>query len=113
MESIRDADYCLLVAEPTLFGLHNLEMVYELVTLFKKPHGILINKWVSDNNPISNFCKDRGIRILGKIPFDKNLGQLNSNGKIAVNELEDYKKVFSSILERVSKEAEDERTINP
>ena len=30
MESIRDADYCILVAEPTLFGLHNLKMVYEL-----------------------------------------------------------------------------------
>ena len=30
MESIKDADYCILVAEPTLFGVHNLNMVYEL-----------------------------------------------------------------------------------
>ena len=30
MESIKDADSCILVAEPTLFGVHNLCMVYEL-----------------------------------------------------------------------------------
>ena len=37
MESIKDADYCILVAEPTLFGVHNLNMVYQLVKLFEKP----------------------------------------------------------------------------
>ena len=37
MESIKDADYCILVAEPTLFGVHNLNMVCELVNLFNKP----------------------------------------------------------------------------
>lgn len=33
MESILDADYCILVAEPTVFGVHNLNMVYELVQI--------------------------------------------------------------------------------
>jgi len=44
MESIKDADYCILVAEPTIFGAHNLSMVYELVRLFNKPHGVVLNK---------------------------------------------------------------------
>lgn len=44
MESIKDADYCVLVAEPTLFGVHNLNMVYELVNLFNKPFGVVLNK---------------------------------------------------------------------
>ena len=39
MESIKDADYCILVAEPTLFGTHNLNMVFDLVNLFEKPFG--------------------------------------------------------------------------
>jgi len=34
MESIKDADYCILVAESTIFGTHNLNMVYELIRLF-------------------------------------------------------------------------------
>ena len=44
MESIKDADYCMLVAEPTIFGLHNLKMVYELVKMFEKPYGVVLNK---------------------------------------------------------------------
>ena len=44
MESIKDADYCILVAEPTLFGVHNLDMVCELVRLFDKPYGVIVNK---------------------------------------------------------------------
>ena len=44
MESIKDADYCILVAEPTVFGAHNLSMVYELVTLFGKKCGVVLNK---------------------------------------------------------------------
>jgi MinD superfamily P-loop ATPase len=37
MESIKDADYCILVAEPTLFGVHNFDMVYNLVRVFASP----------------------------------------------------------------------------
>lgn len=36
MESISQADYCILVAEPSIFGLHNLNMVYELTRKFNK-----------------------------------------------------------------------------
>jgi len=41
MATIGEADYCLLVAEPTLFGTHNLIMVYQLVRLFNKPFGVV------------------------------------------------------------------------
>ncbi|MEF2825091.1 MAG: 4Fe-4S binding protein, partial [Peptococcaceae bacterium] len=44
VESIQDADYCILVAEPTVFGAHNFEMVHELVTIMNKPCGVVINK---------------------------------------------------------------------
>jgi hypothetical protein len=51
MESIKDVDYCVLVAEPTIFGLHNLKMVHELVNIFHKPFGIVLNKCTDDENP--------------------------------------------------------------
>lgn len=113
MESIKDADYCLLVAEPTLFGVHNLNMVYELVKLFDKPHGVLLNKCLDGENPAEEFCIKNGIKILGKIPYDKELGLLNSNAQIAVRENKDYLSMFSSILKRVTKEVQNETTINP
>lgn len=105
MESIKDADYCLLVAEPTVFGVHNLEMVYELVRLFQKPFGVVLNKCLEEENPAEDFCLQNQITILGKIPFDLELGTMNSNGQIAVRKHPKYKDLFQNLLQTVRKEA--------
>ncbi len=112
MESIKDADYCVLVAEPTLFGVHNLNMVYELVKLFHKPFGVVLNKCLEEENPAEKFCEEKSIRVLGRIPFDNELGMLNSNAEIAVNKNEKYRELFYSLLKTVTKEVQHETTTN-
>ncbi|WP_202709920.1 ATP-binding protein [Sporosalibacterium faouarense] len=113
MESIKDADYCILVAEPTLFGVHNLQMVHELVKLFKKPYGVVLNKCLNEENLAEKFCIENDISIIGRIPFDHQLGMLNSNGMISVRENDKYRDMFSDILQKVTKEVQREATINP
>ena len=103
MESIVDADYCILVAEPTIFGVHNLNMVYELVQLFHKPFGVVLNKCLDDENPAELFCNEHNIDILGKIPFDGELGRLNANAEIVSQVDTRYHQLFSDILEKVRK----------
>ena len=110
MESIEDADYCVLVAEPTVFGAHNLAMVHELVTLFRKPHGVLLNKCTEGENPSEDYCMENQIKILERIPFDHKLGTLNSNALIGVREEEDYQRLFSTLLQRIVREVTYETT---
>lgn len=105
MESIREADYCVLVAEPTLFGVHNLSMVHDLVSLFNKPFGVVINKYTSGDNPADQFCKEKNISILAQIPYDEKLGKLNSNGLIAVREDKQFNELFKMLLYKLAKEA--------
>jgi len=112
MESIKDADYCILVGEPTLFGVHNFNMVYELVKLFDKPHGAILNKCLEGNNPAEGFCIDKSIKILGRIPFDTEIGTLNSNARILVREHPKFRELFSSLLQIVTKEARHETIAN-
>lgn len=112
MDSIKDADYCVLVAEPTVFGVHNLNMVYELVMLFDKPFGVVLNKSIGGENPAEQFCIDRDIKILGRIPFDTELGKISSNAKVAVRESEKYRKLFSSLLDTLKREVAYETTSN-
>ncbi|PKM48114.1 MAG: ATPase, partial [Firmicutes bacterium HGW-Firmicutes-6] len=107
MESILDADYCILVAEPTIFGLHNLQLVLELVKLFNKPYGVVINKCMKSENLIETFCIANKIKVLSKIPFESDLGAINSDGEIAAKS-EKYNGLFSELLEAVVKEAEHE-----
>lgn len=105
METIKDVDYCVLVAEPTTFGVHNLEMVHELVGLFGKKFGVVLNKCTGGDNPSENYCTEKQIKILSRIPFDENLGRLNSNGEIAVRVNRFYEKMFGELLSIVELEA--------
>ena len=105
MESIKDADYCVLVAEPTRFGVHNLEMVYRLVKLFDKPYGVIINKYTEEDDPVQKFCTENNIPILGRIPFSQEIGTMNSNGSIVARESDNYADLFATLLETIEREA--------
>jgi MinD superfamily P-loop ATPase len=113
METIREADYCVLVAEPTIFGAHNLNLVYELVSLFNKPFGVVLNKCLAgEENPSEKFCHEKGINILASIAFDSELGTLNSKAFIAARESDRYMTIFSEILADVLKEVQHETVVN-
>jgi MinD superfamily P-loop ATPase len=71
--SIGGASAVLIVAEPTLSGIHDMERVVQLANHFKVPAMVCVNKF--DLNPhltrdIENFAKDEGLSCLGRIPFD-------------------------------------------
>jgi MinD superfamily P-loop ATPase len=102
MECIRDADYLILVAEPTIFGLHNLNMVFELAQVFSKKVGIVINK-ASDNPMIREYAYDKEIPVLCEIPFDQKMGYLNSIGEIVVKDKK-YAEHFNTILNKIAEE---------
>ncbi len=109
MESIKEADYCVIVAEPTRFGAHNLKMVYELATRFHKPVGVVINKALEGDHldPSTIFCQENGIRILMKIPFDERLGRFLSQGEIIAQFDPTYQEIFESLYGKIE-EAYDE-----
>lgn len=111
MESIKGADYCLVVVEPTLFGLHNFEMIHDLLHILNKPYSAIINKVIEDDNAVIDSLKERDIKILAKIPFDKDLGKLNSDGHIASELSDKYFKLFKKILDDLVVEVNSERTV--
>ncbi len=104
MESVADADFCLLVAEPTVFGLHNLKMVAALVRLFRKPFGVVINKIWGSFEPLESFCEQNGIPILCRITYSVNLAQCCAKAQIAVFEDDGMKNLFSRLLDSIQKE---------
>lgn len=67
------ADLALLVVEPTVSGIHDLERALGTVTHFRVPALVCINK--ADLNPvqtavIEDYCTAQGIEVVGKLPFD-------------------------------------------
>lgn len=104
MESVEKADYCILVTEPTAFGLHNLRMVQELVTLLGKPWGVVLNKAEGDYPPLEQFLKETGGTILASIPFSPELAALGAGGKLACRQSPEFKALLQGILTRLREE---------
>ncbi len=104
MECVCHADYCLLVAEPTAFGFHNFQMVYELVTLLGKPCGVVINKGNVPYEPLEQFCIANRISILDRIDYDPLVASAAAQGKILCQERPDFGKRFRNILSAIGGE---------
>jgi len=104
MESIQSADYCLLVAEPTAFGLHNFKMVYELVQLLGKSCGVVINKCLSQNTPLEDYCSENGITVLDRIPYSPVLAEKGAKASVAVEQDFRLKSMFLEILNKIGEE---------
>ena len=71
--SLSSVDMVLAVTEPTLSGWHDLERVLDLADHFRLQSFVCINKW--DLYPemaetIEGACAQRGVEVLGRIPFD-------------------------------------------
>ncbi|MGB9618968.1 MAG: ATP-binding protein [Armatimonadota bacterium] len=85
--SITGASMVLIVTEPTLSGLHDLDRVADLTSHFKIPTAVCVNK--SDINPdmtarIREHCLNRNIDMLGEIHYDTAVTRAQIEKKSAV-----------------------------
>ena len=63
----------IVVTEPTLSGIHDMKRVLDLIARFNVKPAVIINKFdlnMKNTEDIEKYCKDNGIEILGRIPFD-------------------------------------------
>ena len=82
--SIGGATAVLIVTEPTVSGLHDMERVAELAAHFKVPAMMCVNKY--DLNPdqaraIEGLAIKKGINVLGRVPFDPTFTESMIHGK--------------------------------
>lgn len=104
MACVEQADYAIIVAEPTLYGLENMKMIIELLEQYHKPMGIVLNQVSDSNDPVTAYLNAQSIPILTKIPYDNNIAIWASNGQLAVMNDSNYHSLFSELFARIQKE---------
>ncbi|MFQ3549911.1 MAG: ATP-binding protein [Armatimonadota bacterium] len=85
--SITGASMVLVVTEPTLSGLHDLERVCSLAKHFNIPTMVSINKYDINNqiaNEIRTYCKNNNIELVGDIRYDPEVTKAQIQGKSIV-----------------------------
>ena len=97
VESIRGADYLLLVTEPTPFGLHDLKLAAQLATELEIPAGVVINRDGIGDNQVEAFCQQMDIPILMRIPLDRGIGAGIAQGKTLIDIRPAYKSCFQEM----------------
>jgi len=101
IESIHGTDYCLLVSEPTPFGLHDLKLMVEVLKEIKIPFGVVVNRAGIGDRKIYDYCRAENIPILLEIPFDRRIAELYSRGILFTTETPEWKNRFRSLLSNI------------
>lgn len=101
MESVMDADFCVLVAEPTAFGFHNFQMVYELAVLLGRKCGVVINKEDTPYRPLEDFCREHDLEILCRIPYDPQIAAMAAAGELISRRNPQFQAQFQKLLEKI------------
>ncbi len=102
IETVRDTDFCILVTEPTPFGLNDLKLAVEMVRNINVPFGVVINQWGIGDDEVDKYCNNEEVPILMRIPWDRRIAEGYSKGLPAVEVLPDMKKDFQNIFTRIS-----------
>lgn len=102
MEVTKDADYVIMVTEPTPFGLHDLQIAVETVKKLKRKTGVVINKSGSGNDKlIEDYCNKESLEILGKIPQSQKIAEAYSAGKLVYDLDDDIHAAWKRLIETI------------
>lgn len=102
--AVRRADYLLLVAEPTPFGVHDLRLTLRMAEQLGVRTGVVVNRAGIGDAAVYDLCRAEGIDILAEIPFDRRLAECCSTGGLIVEAFPEYRQTFSALLDRVRSE---------
>jgi MinD superfamily P-loop ATPase len=99
MEATKDADFVILVTEPTPFGLHDLSLAVETMRALKRPFGVVVNRYGIGNDEVIEYCRDENIPVLAKIANNRKIAELYSSGKLMYQDFPEVKQSLSDILD--------------
>ncbi|MFP4467764.1 MAG: P-loop NTPase [Bacteroidales bacterium] len=85
VEATKQADYVILVTEPTPFGLNDIHLAVKTMRLLGKEFGVVINRDGIGDNQVETYCLREKIKILGRIPYHRQIAETSYRGELMFN----------------------------
>jgi len=101
IETVNGSDFCILVTEPTPFGMHDLKIAVQVLEEMKIPFGVIVNRANIGDKKVYEYCNEKKIPILLEIPFDRKIAELYSNGIPFSLEMPEWKEKFQNLFSEV------------
>ena len=102
--TVRDADYVLLVTEPTPFGWNDLKLAVEMLRQLGLRHGVVINRADSGDQQVREYCKAEAIPVLLELPDDRRVAEAYARGLLAVEAVPEWRHLFVDLWKRLEEE---------
>jgi MinD superfamily P-loop ATPase len=107
IETVRESDFCVLVTEPTPFGLHDLKITVEVLRKMSIPCGVVVNRAGIGDDKVYQYCKEGNIPVLMEIPYQRRIAELYSRGVPFSLEIPEWKEKFQSLFSEVKRLVEE------
>jgi len=101
VESVKGSDFCILVTEPTPFGLNDLILAVDLLRIIKIPFGVIVNRCDIGDDMTIQYCRQQNIPVLLSIPFKKEIASAYSEGVALVDAFREYKAEFIKVYTNI------------
>ena len=110
VETLRGADFALLVTEPTPFGLHDLKQILGIVDDMHIPSGVVVNRVGIGNEEVDAYLADRNIPVLLRVPFSRELATGIAAGKNLIEILPEYQQKLQNVFQTITSLVNGERS---
>lgn len=104
IETVRGSDFCLLVTEPTPFGLYDLSIAVQVVREMEIPCGVVVNRSGIGDQGVQKYCERENIPILLEIPMKREIAELYSRGVLFSRVMTEWQERFIGLLARIEEE---------
>ena len=101
IEATKDADFVILVTEPTPFGLYDLKLAVETMRELGNNIGVVINRYGIGNDDVLKYCENQNIPVLAKFPNDRKIAELYSRGKLIYKQIPEFANILKKMMEKI------------
>ncbi len=99
--TVRDADFVLLVTEPTPFGLHDLKLAVETVRELQRPFAVIINRADAGDDRVEQYCRNENINVLLRIPETRIAAEASSRGETILSVFPEMEEELRAMLAKI------------
>lgn len=98
VETVRDSDWVLLVAEATPFGFHDFTLAVEMVRALRRPVAAVLNRVDGPVEDIRAWCAQRDIPILAEVPADRRVAEAYARGDMPLRVVPEFRPPMEQLL---------------